>query len=151
MGPKVVIDTNIVVSAAISEDGNPAKIFEMLLREEIVNYTTDHIIAEIRKVMSRPKIAQRLSMVEANFIIDNFERFSKKIKTDKTIEMVKDDPADNKFIECAAAASADYIISGDEHLLKIKEFRKTRIISPAEFIKISENKQTKQESAWDAN
>jgi hypothetical protein len=139
MAPKVVLDTNIVVSAAISEDGNPAKIFEMLLLEEITNHTTDDIIAEIKNVMSRPKIAQRLSMVEISFIISNFERFSRKITANEKIDLVKEDPDDNKFLECAVAASADYIISGDEHLLKIREFRGTKMLSPAEFIEMLKN------------
>jgi hypothetical protein len=141
MAEKVVLDTNIVISAAISEDGNPAKIFEMLLLEEITNFTTDQIISEIRDVMSRHKITQRLSLVEVGFIIDNFERFSKKITPNETIDKVKDDPADNKILECAVAASANYIITGDEHLLKIREFRETKIVSPAEFISLFEKLQ----------
>ena len=136
MKPKVVLDTNIVVSAAICEDGNPAKVFEMLLLEEITNHTTEQIIDEIKKVMARPKITKRLSMVEVGFIVSNFERFSQKIKTKEVINEVKDDPDDNKFIECAVAASADYIITGDEHLLKIKEFRGIRIVSCTEFLEI---------------
>ena len=136
MKPKVVLDTNIVVSAAICEDGNPAKIFEMLLLEEITNHTTEQIIDEIKKVMARPKITKRLSMVEVGFIVSNFERFSQKIKTKEVINEVKDDPDDNKFIECAVAASADYIITGDEHLLKIEEFRGIRIVSCTEFLEI---------------
>jgi len=136
MKPKVVLDTNIVVSAAICEDGNPAKVFEMLLLEEITNHTTEQIIDEIKKVMARPKITKRLSMVEVGFIVSNFERFSQKIKTKEVINEVKDDPDDNKFIECAVAASADYIITGDEHLLKIEEFRGIRIVSCTEFLEI---------------
>lgn len=158
MTPKVVLDTNIVVSAAISEDGNPANVFELLILEEITNYTTEQIVEEITKVMARPKITQKLSLVEVGFIIENFERFSKKIKTDEIINEVKDDPEDNKFLECAVAASADYIITGDEHLLKIKEFRGIKILSPADFIRMSENnqkntnnKQINQEPAGDAN
>jgi hypothetical protein len=136
MKPKVVLDTNIVVSAAICEDGNPARIFEMLLLEEITNYTTEQIIEEIKKVMARPKIAQRLSLVEIGFIISNFERFSDKVMIKEAINEVKDDPEDNKFLECAVAASAGYIITGDEHLLKIKEFRGINSLSCADFLNI---------------
>jgi putative PIN family toxin of toxin-antitoxin system len=139
MALKVVLDTNIIVSAAISEEGNPAKVFELLLLEEITNYTTDQIIEEIKKVMARPKITQKLSMVEVSFIVNNFERFSKKVTTTKTINEIKDDPDDNKFLECAVAASAEYIITGDEHLLKIRKFREIKILSPAEFIEMLKN------------
>ena len=51
-------------------------------------------------------------------------------------EVVKDDPDDNIFIDCAVSASADYIISGDQHLLKLIEFRGIKIVTPAEFVKL---------------
>ena len=76
---KVVIDTNVIVSAAKSSDGNPARIFEMLLLEEIINYTTKEIIEEIKEVLARPRI--KLNLLEQEFIINNYKRFSIKIET----------------------------------------------------------------------
>jgi len=125
------------ISAAISADGNPALIFEMLILENIKNYTTQEIIDEIRKVLQRPRITKRISLVEQEFIISTFEKFSEKIVSGVKFEEIKDDPDDNKFLDCAVSASADYIISGDEHLLKLKEFRGIKIVSPAEFIKLN--------------
>ncbi|HLC52319.1 MAG TPA: putative toxin-antitoxin system toxin component, PIN family [Candidatus Nanoarchaeia archaeon] len=50
---KIVLDTNVVISAAISSDGNPAKIFEMLIREEVENFTTSEIIDEIKEIKQK--------------------------------------------------------------------------------------------------
>ncbi len=86
---KVVIDTNVVVSSAISTEGNPAAIFEMLLLEKITNYTTQEIIEEVKEVLKRPRIAKRLSLVEQEFIIENFENFSKKIRANRKIRYYK--------------------------------------------------------------
>jgi len=133
---RVVIDTNVVVSAAISTDGNPALIFEMLIMEDIKNYATREIIDEIKEVVQRPRIAKRVSLVEQEFIIDTFEKFSEKIVSGVKFEEIKDDPDDNKFLECAVSASADFIISGDSHLLNLKEFRGIKIVNPAEFVKL---------------
>ncbi len=133
---KVVLDTNVVVSAAISSDGNPALIFEMFTSEEIKNYTTQEIIDEILEVLQRPKITKRLSLVEREFILNKFEEFSEKIKPNVKFDEIKDDPDDNKFLDCAVSASVDYIISGNDHLLKLREFRKIKVLSPAEFVKI---------------
>ncbi len=133
---KVVLDTNVVVSAAISTDGNPALIFEMLILEDIKNYTTQEIIDEIKEVLQRPRITKRISVVEQEFIISTFEKFSEKIISGIKFEEIKDDPDDNKFLECAVSASADFIISGDGHLLNLKEFRGIKIVSPAESIKL---------------
>lgn len=135
----VVIDANVVISSAISIDGNPAIIFEMLLLDQIQNYTTEEIIEEIKEVMGRPKIIKLLSFVEREFIINNFRGFSTTIKPEIRLNEIKEDPDDNKFLECAVSANADYIISGDEHLLKVKEFRGIPIVTPAEFVRLIEN------------
>ncbi len=56
----------------------------------------------------------------------------------RKISVVKDDPDDNKFIEAAVEGKADCIVTQDKHLLKLKEFRKIKIITPDEFIKLLE-------------
>ena len=56
----VVLDTNVVVSAALSTDGNPALIFNMLIRGDIESFTSAEIIAEIREIFERHRIAERL-------------------------------------------------------------------------------------------
>ena len=58
---------------------------------------------------------------------------SKQIRT-----IVKDDPKDNIFIETAVAGNADYLISQDNHLLKLKEFKGIKIITPEEFLRVLE-------------
>lgn len=133
---RVVLDTNVVVSAAISTDGNPALIFEMLIMEDIKNYTTQEIIDEIKEVLQRPRITKRVSLVEQEFILSTFEKFSEKIVSGIKFEEINDDPDDNKFLECAVSVSANYIVSGDGHLLNLKEFRGIKIVNPAEFIKL---------------
>lgn len=134
---RVVLDTNVVISAVLSTDGKPASIFEMLILGEIQNYASQDIIEEIREVLQRPKIAKQLSLVEQEFILNTFEEFSEKIKLRVKLEEIKDDPDDNKFLECAVSASADYIVSGDDHLLKVRNFRGIKIVSPVEFVKIT--------------
>lgn len=133
---RIVLDTNVVISAGISTDGNPALIFEMLILEDVKNYTTQDIIDEIKEVLLRPRITKIISLVEQEFIIGIFEKFSEKIAVGIKFQEIKDDPDDNKFLECAVSASADYIISGDNHLLKLHKFRGIKIITPAEFVKL---------------
>lgn len=58
------------------------------------------------------------------------------VKPTKKLDIVKDDPDDNKILECAIAGKVDYIISNDEHLLKLKEFEGIPIIKPEEFLKL---------------
>ena len=63
---------------------------------------------------------------------------SELVVPNKKIEIVKDDPDDNKFIETALEGKAEYIVTQDKHLLKIKEFKGIKIITPEEFIKLFE-------------
>jgi len=131
--PRVVIDTNVIISSGIAMDGNPADIFEMLLEKKIINFTSLDIIDEIEQVFSRPKIR---SCIDPGFIVQKFKRLSVIIKIISSINIIRDDPADNKFLECALDSGADYIISGDRHLLDLKEFKGIKIVSPSDFLKL---------------
>ena len=131
---RVVLDANVVVSSVLIQLGNPAIILKMLISGEIQNSTTPEIIDEIKDVLERPRISKRINPLEQEFILHAFEEFSEKINPGITFAEVKDDPDDNKILECAVAAAAEYIISGDNHLLKLREFRGIKIVNPAEFV-----------------
>lgn len=133
---KVVIDTNTVISAPLSENSNPAKIFELILLEEINNFTSPEIVEEISEVFGRDKIKNRLPQDKINFIIDNFKKFSKSVKPRIKLNVIKDDADDNGILECAETAKADYIVSGDQHLLKLKNYKDIKIVSPKDFFEI---------------
>jgi len=135
--PEVVLDTNIIVSTALNSEGVPAKIFVMLLEGEIKNYTSDEIISEIVGTFNKEKITKMLKSDYRQFIIHNFEESSEKIYPDLKLNVIQEDPDDNKFLECAVSANAKYIISGDRHLLNLKEFHGIRILSPKEFVDLS--------------
>ena len=68
--------------------------------------------------------------------VDLIVRNSIIVEPKERINIVKDDPKDNIFIETTVAGNADYLVSQDSHLLKIKEFRGIKIITPEEFNKI---------------
>jgi len=126
----VVMDTNIVVSAAISSDGTPARIFELFLEKSILNYTTDEIIDEISEVIDRPLLG--IDKDYKKFILDNFKLLSVIIKPTFDEDAVPDKD-DNKFINCALSAKAD-IISGDSHLLKLGSYKGVKILSAKQFL-----------------
>ncbi|HLG24969.1 MAG TPA: putative toxin-antitoxin system toxin component, PIN family [Candidatus Nanoarchaeia archaeon] len=130
---KVVLDTNIIISAAISSDGNPAKIFELLLKDEIVNYVTYEILDEIKKVIERPLFKKYIGADYKKFIMDNLIDKSVLTKSSFDENAVLNDEEDNKFINCALSIKS-IIISGDNHLLSLKNYKGVRILSPKEFL-----------------
>ncbi len=131
--PKVVLDTNIVISAGISTEGSPAKIFELLLKKKIINYTTQDILEEIERVMQRPAIKECIDKGYKKFILENFKKNSIIIKSEFNEKAVLRDHFDDKFINCALSAKAN-IISGDGHLLELKEYKSIKILCAKEFL-----------------
>lgn len=137
---KVVLDTNVIISAALSSDGNPGIIFEMLISGMIKNFTTQEIIDEVREVLERPRISELLLLKDKEFILSTYETLSEKIEPSITLNLVQSDPDDNKFIDCAVNAAVNYLISGDSHLLKLNDVQGIKIVSPTEFIQVMQQK-----------
>ena len=129
----MVLDTNIVVSVLIAEKGASAGIFEKILLGELINYTSKEIIEELREVFGRKEITKRTDSKARNFILENYLGNSIKILKKTEINLVEHE-SDNKFIETAVDAEADYIVTGDQHLLKLKEFNEIKIVKPKEFL-----------------
>ena len=130
---KLVIDTNIFVSGVLVEGGNPSVIIKAWKRTQKYQlFVTEEIIQEVLRVMQRLNVNPD--------IIADWDRVIRKnaisVIPTKKIEAIKDDPSDNKFLECAIEVSADYIVSGDKHLKGLKEFKGIKIVSAKEFLGI---------------
>ncbi len=132
-GNKVVLDTNIIISAAISTDGVPARIFELFLEKKIVNYTSEEIVKEVEEVINRPFFRKYIDDEYKKFVLENFKLHSVMIKPSFDEKAVPDDKGDNKFINCALTIKAD-IISGDKHLLDIGNYKGIKVFSARQFL-----------------
>lgn len=131
MRKKVVLDTNIFVS--ILKKGRLRKILDLWLDERFDVVISDSIIREIFEVLRRPKFGFSMDEIEelGDLIFEKALIFNPQNKVE-----ICADPDDNKFVECALEGKADYIVSGDLHLLELQKYRKTRILSPSELIKL---------------
>ena len=129
---KVVIDTNVFVSSFFGE--NPRKIIDLWKKEQITLCLSKDVLDEYIDVL------QRVGLKDENEIDELLSLFAKGFNilfTTKTpkISTVKDDPDDDKFIECAVALKADVVIMGDKALEKIKESLGIKIFTPEQFLK----------------
>ena len=128
----VVLDTNIYISS-IFWKGNPHKIVELAIDKKIRVFISVEILQELEKVLRRDFqepdeiIHRQISLI--------FE-YADVIKTNIKLDVVTADPEDNKIIECAVSCSADYIVTGDKHLLDLVEYKGVKIVSPRRFIEI---------------
>ncbi len=128
---RVVIDTNVFISSFFG--GVPGKIIDLWKNGEITLCLSQDIVEEYLEVLIRLglKDEQKLSKLTKLFAEGYNSVFAG--NTPK-LQIVKDDPDDNKFIECAVELECKIIVSGDKHLKKIKKYIDIEIISPREFI-----------------
>lgn len=128
---RVVIDTNVFISSFFG--GIPRDIINLWKIGQITICLSQEIIEEYIEVLNR------LGLKDKNEIKNLTKLFAEgyhSIFTAKTpnIEIVKDDPDDTKFIECAVALDSKIIISGDKHLKNIKKYIDIEIMSPKAFL-----------------
>ena len=129
---RVVIDTNVFVSSFFG--GNPKRIIDLWKDEEVVLCLSKDILDEYVDVLQRVGLRDEREMEE---LLSLFARGFNILFTTKTpeIKVVKDDPEDDKFIECAVALKAEVIITGDKALKKVGSYMGIRILTPEEFLK----------------
>jgi putative PIN family toxin of toxin-antitoxin system len=133
---RVVIDTNVMISRFLSPLGSPAHIFDLLNQEEFELLLSEAILEEWQAALNYPKIQKlhKLNEVEIAEFIAGFRLIGVMVEPLAIPPVVLDDPDDNKFIECAVAGGAEYIISGDKHLKSIREYQGIQILTPAMFL-----------------
>ena len=134
MPARIVIDTNVYISA-IFWGGKPRRVVELGRNGRILIFTSSEIQAEIE---TKLKTKFGIEEMEVDQILLGYAMFTLPIKPLEKISVIDADPDDDKFIECAVAAKAGYIVSGDKHLLDLKNYQGIRIMKAADFLKIFE-------------
>jgi len=127
---RIVLDTNIIVSSALG--GALVLILEKWDEGKFTVIATSDILSEYFEVINRPKF--RLNQETIDRITRYLYQFSEFVVPEERIQFVDADPKDDRFLEAAVAGQVDFIVSGDNHLLELKEFRYIPIISGREFI-----------------
>ena len=133
---KVVIDTNTWISAMLGKDSNPARVVKKIKDETVVNYTSEEIMEEIKEVMQRSRIKRITKEHERHFLRYFIGTMSVFTEPKERLHVINDDPDDNRILECAITGNVNYIISGDKHLLNLKEYKGIRIVNSKRFLEI---------------
>jgi putative PIN family toxin of toxin-antitoxin system len=131
--PKVVIDTNVFISG-LNFTGKPHEILELFINNEIEVFISSFILYEIEKIL-RKKFEWDREQVER--VLNRIKGKALQVKPKTKISVVKGKEDDNRILECAVEAGAQYIISGDKrHLLPLKEYQGIKILSPSDFLEV---------------
>jgi len=129
---RIVLDTNVLISAFLKKGSAPSSILVLAERGELGLYTSMEIMDEYEGVLRRPKF-QSISGKALRYLEKNRRRFIS-VKPKEKVTAIKEDPEDNKFLECAIEARADYLITGNTNHFPFKKYRETAIVMPKEFI-----------------
>jgi putative PIN family toxin of toxin-antitoxin system len=127
---RAVLDTNIFISALFWK-GSPHKIVRRGLAGEFVIIISQEIIAEITETLGQKF---KLPSNEIETFIEVIVLGSETIRPSSRIHAIIEDPADNKIIECAIAGEANYVVSGDRHVLNLQRYRGVAIVTPRSFL-----------------
>lgn len=134
---KVTLDTNILISGTFWT-GNSFKILEFIDNKKLDCVLSKEILKEYYEKANSDEIMDKVE--NKGLII--FKIVEKVISNaiivfpKEKLNVVKEDPDDNKILECALEGNVDYVVTQDKHLLKLKEFKNIKIVTPKQFLKI---------------
>jgi|SRR3989338_3625421 len=132
---KITLDTNVILSSTFWF-GDSSKIMEMVEKGGTELILSEDIIEEYKNVLNYEEIQDKIKNknLEMQRTVEEIITLSKIVEPKSKLDIIKEDPDDNKILECAVEGKVDYIISQDKHLLDIKEYKEIKIITPKDFL-----------------
>ncbi len=130
---RIVIDTNVLIFA-IFWGGKPKQLLNKVRRGEVTFLTSEDLLNEFKEVLMRKDKPFKLSSEEAERVVTEMRGIAQIIHPNSQVIVCKDE-RDNKVLECAIDGRAEYVISGDLHLLGLKSFKGVKIISVTDFLR----------------
>ena len=127
MGPKVVLDTNVLVSA-LGWKGSPHQVFRRCMSGHYHLFISPALISEMARVLSYPKLG--ITDAQRDEFLVLVAEVATIVEPNFTLDLVSNDPSDNRVIECALAGDCQYVVTGDQHLLSSPFYRGIEIITP---------------------
>ena len=122
---KAVFDTNVLISAFVFPGGGPEMVFRAALSGRVALVTSPALLAEFGRVLG-DKFSWENHMLEA--AVAQVARIGTVVRPQMRVSVIGDDPADDRVLEAAKEGTADVIVSGDRHLLRLGTWETTRIV-----------------------
>jgi uncharacterized protein len=133
---RIVLDTNVLISAILF-GGKPRKVLDLVISGSLDCSLSTAILDEFEDVLQRPKFG--FSPDVCFHILQALQGICSIVTPSVPVDVISSDKDDNRILECALEAQADFIISGDPHLLNLGVFGKIRILIPADYLKEFKN------------
>ncbi len=124
-----MFDTNVLLSSTLWDGSVAQKLVFKLIKHDVKIFASENILSEYKKVLKRDF---EYSDEKILGIVEKLLLFLNLVTPVEKVDVIKEDPDDNKIIDCALASSSDCIITYDKHLLNLKSYGKVKIITPEE-------------------
>jgi|SRR3972149_10406119 len=137
--PRVVVDTNVLISGLLGIKNSPSgKILKAMRNQKFILINSPLILKEIGEVINRKRIVKitKMSVEERKSFLEELIERGEVSAGNQLSKIIGRDVKDDKILACAYEAKADYIVTGDEDLLVLKEYEGTMITTPKEFVEI---------------
>lgn len=134
---RVVLDANIIVSFLLTGGETISSIFDFWEEKTFIVLISDEVLLETSQVLDRFVHEGKIDNLAAMSLKRKLEKETEKIGIVSKLDLSRD-KKDNRYLECAKDGKADYLVSGDKHLLNLKELGETKIIPPRKFMEILE-------------
>jgi putative PIN family toxin of toxin-antitoxin system len=133
MRPKVVYDTNIVVSAVLKPESALGLLVRLAKQGEVKLFVSPEILKEYERVLRKPELGFRSQKV--GVFLHDIKKAAAMVRPAKRFSAAPDEP-DNRFLECAERAKAEYLVTGNKKHFPFPVFKGVKILSPAEFLDV---------------
>lgn len=132
---RLVVDTNVLVSAFLWQ-GTPGRLLELTGEQAAQLFTSRALLAELESVLHRRKLAKPVAAtgLSADQMLANYRKLATVVIVRPLAAPVSRDPDDDRVLECALAARADLIVSGDDDLLALQRFEGIPVVNAAQAI-----------------
>jgi putative PIN family toxin of toxin-antitoxin system len=133
---RAVLDANVFVSAILTPHGAPARVLTAWRAERFHLVVSEAILDEIARVLRYERIARRhgWSDEQLQVFIEDVAHLAILTPGRLRLAVIADDPTDDRYLESAIEGDAEYIVSGDQRLLKVREFQGIRLLTPRAFL-----------------
>lgn len=128
---RVVLDTNVLISAFLFPGGAPELVYRLALEGRIELVTSPALLGEFGRILTTKFGWAREPAEEA---VRQVARIGQVTEPSEQVCEIKADPADDRVLEAALAGGAEVIVSGDRHLLRLRRWRSVRIVRPADLL-----------------
>ena len=135
---RVVLDVGQYISATIRGDGHPAQVLAAWRAGQFELLSSQPILDDLRRVLGYPRIRKhhRWSDAELDFFVDLLAVTVELTPGHLELHAIRDDPTDDKILTCAIEGRADYIVSSDEHLIRLGSYESIPIVPPRRFLEL---------------